>query len=62
MMASFTIEEITTLRDPFINASVGKLNKLNMKQVNDILIEDIGDKIPESEDNIVENHKENYSK
>ena len=27
-----------------------------MKQVNDILIEDIGDKIPESEDNIVENY------
>ena len=61
-MASLANEIKTILADPFINVLVGRLNKLNMKQVNDILIEDIGDKIPESEDNIVENHKENCSK
>ena len=62
VLASQTNEIKTILADPFINVLDGKLNKLNKKQVNDILIEDIGDKIPESEDNIVENHKENYSK
>ena len=46
----------TILADPFINVPVDELNNLNMKRVNDILIEDIDDKIPESEDNIVENY------
>ena len=55
-MASLANEIKTILADPFINVLDGKLNKLNMKQVNDILIEDIDDKIPESEDNIVENY------
>ena len=61
VLASLANEIKTILADPFINVLDGKLNKLNKKQVNDILIEDIGDKIPESEDNIVENHKENCS-
>ena len=56
VLASLANEIKTILADPFINVLVGRLNKLNMKQVNDILIEDIGDKIPESEDNIVENY------
>ena len=33
VMASFTIEEITILSDPFINASVGKLNNLKYENV-----------------------------
>ena len=56
VLASLANEIKTILADPFINVLDGKLNNLNMKQVNDILIEDIGDKIPESEDNIVENY------
>ena len=56
VLASLTNEIKTILADPFINVPVDELNNLNTKQVNDILIEDIGDKIPESEDNIVENY------
>ena len=46
----------------FINVLDGKLNKLNKEQVNDILIDITNDIIPESEDTIDENHKENCSK
>ena len=48
--------------DTFINVLVDELNKLKDKQVNDILIDNIDNVIPESEDDINENHKENYSK
>ena len=56
VLASLTNEIKTILADPFINVPVDELNNLNMKHVNDILIDDIVDKIPESEDNIVENY------
>ena len=49
-----TVEIKTILDDPFIKLLVGWVNNLNDKQVKDILIEDIGDTIPESEDNIIE--------
>ena len=60
--ASLTVEIKTILADPFINVLDGKLNKLNKEQVNDILIDITNDIIPESEDTIDENHKENCSK
>ena len=47
--------------DTFINVPVDELNNLKHKTFRDILIDDIGDEIPESEDNIIENHKENCS-
>ena len=55
-MASFTIEEITILSDPFINAPVDKLNNLKHENVKDILIDVIGDNLPESEDEYIENY------
>ena len=61
-MASLANEIKTILADPFINVLDGEHNKLNKKHVRDILIDDIGDNIPESEDNSIENHKENSSK
>ena len=42
--------------DTFINVLVDELNKLNNKHVRVIIIDDIGDDIPESEDNINENY------
>ena len=48
--------------DTFINVFVERLNKLDKEQVNDIFIDIIDDIIPESEDNSIENHKENSSK
>ena len=50
-MASLANEIKTILADPFINVLDGEHNKLNKKHVRDILIDDIGDNIPESEDN-----------
>ena len=44
--------------DTFINVLVDKLNKLKDKQVNDVLVDEIGGIIPESEDDF----NENYSK
>ena len=61
-MASLANEIKTILADPFINVLDGEHNKLNKKHVRDILIDDIGDNIPESGDNIIETHKENCSK
>ena len=43
--------------EAFINVRVDELNNLKHKTFRDILIDDIGDEIPESEDNIVENYK-----
>ena len=43
--------------DTFINDLVDDLNNLKHKTFRDISIDDIGDEIPESEDNIVENYK-----
>ena len=51
-----TVEIKTILDDPFIKLLVGRVNNLKHKHVKDILIDDIGDEIPESEDNIVENN------
>ena len=48
--------------EAFINVRVDELNKLKDKHVKEILIDDIGDDIPESEDNSNENYKENCSK
>ena len=48
--------------DPFIKLLVDEVNNLKHKHVKEILIDDIGDDVPESEDNIDENHKENCSK
>ena len=42
--------------DTFINVLVDELNKLKDKHVKEILIDDKGDNIPESEDNINENY------
>ena len=44
--------------DTFINVLVDRLNKLKDKHVKEILIDDKGDNIPESEDNINENYSE----
>ena len=44
--------------DTFINVLVDRLNKLNKEQVNDILIDDINDIIPESEEYYNENYME----
>ena len=52
-----TVEIKTILDDPFIKLLVGRVNNLNDEHVKDILIEDIGDTIPESEDNIIETTK-----
>ena len=46
----------TILVDIFINVLVDELNNLEDKQVNDILIGEIDDKVPESENNIIENY------
>ena len=56
------IRNQTILLDTFIELLDDEVNKLNKKQVREILIDDIGDNIPESEDNSIENHKENNSK
>ena len=56
------IRNQTILLDTFIELLDDEVNKLNKKQVREILIDDIGDSIPESEDNSIENHKENSSK
>ena len=56
------IRNQTILLDTFIELLDDEVNKLNKKQVREILIDDIGDNIPESEDNSIENHKENSSK
>ena len=42
--------------EAFINVLVDELNNLKHKTFRDISIDDIGDEIPESEDNIVENN------
>ena len=42
--------------DTFINVPVDELNKLKDKHVRVIIIDDIGDDIPESEDNSNENY------
>ena len=44
--------------EAFINVRVDELNKLKDKQVNDVLVDEIGGIIPESEDDF----NENYSK
>ena len=44
--------------DTFINVPVDELNKLKDKQVNNVLVDEIGGIIPESEDDF----NENYSK
>ena len=56
------IRNQTILLDTFIELLDDEVNKLNKKWVREILIDDIGDNIPESEDNSIENHKENSSK
>ena len=57
VLASLTNEIKTILAYPFINVPVDELNKLNNKHVRVIIIDDIGDDIPESEDNSNENYK-----
>ena len=54
--ASLTVEIKTILHDPFIKLLDGRVNNLKYKHVRVILIDDIGDTIPESEDNINENY------
>ena len=49
-----TVEIKTILDDPFIKLLVGRVNNLKHKHVKDVLNEDLGDTIPESEDNIIE--------
>ena len=44
--------------EAFINVRVDELNKLKDKQVNDVLVDEIGGIIPESEDDF----NKNYSK
>ena len=56
------IRNQTILLDTFIELLDDEVNKLNKKWVREILIDDIGYNIPESEDNSIENHKENSSK
>ena len=55
--ASLTVEIKTISGDPFIKLLVDEVNNLKHKHVEDILIDDIGDTIPESEDNIIETTK-----
>ena len=55
--ASLTVEIKTILDDPFIKLLVGRVNNLNDKHVNDVLIDGKGDEVPESEDNVIENYK-----
>ena len=55
--ASLTVGIKTILDDPFIKLLVGIVNNLKHKHVKDILIEDIRDTMPESEDNIIETTK-----
>ena len=55
--ASLTVEIKTILDDPFIKLLVDRVNNLKHKHVEDILNEDLGDTIPESEDNIIETTK-----
>ena len=50
------IRNQTILLDTFINVLDGELNNLKHKTFRDILIDDICDEIPESEENIVENY------
>ena len=47
----------TTLVDTFTKLLVDRVNNLKHKYVENILIDDIGDIIPESEDNIIETTK-----
>ena len=51
-----TVEIKTILDDPFIKLLIGRVNNLKHKHVRVILIDDIGDDIPECEDNINENY------
>ena len=52
-----TVEIKTILNDPFIKLLDGRVNNLKHKHVKDVLNEDLGDTIPESEDNIIETTK-----
>ena len=56
------IRNQTILLDTFIELLDDEVNKLNDNHVRVIIIDDIGDDIPESEDNSNENYKENCSK
>ena len=56
------IRNQTILFDTFIELLDDEVNKLNKEQVNYIFTDIIDDFIPESEDNSIENHKENSSK
>ena len=50
------IRNQTILLDTFIELLDDEVNKLNDKHVRVIIIDDIGDDIPESEDNSNENY------
>ena len=56
-MANGNNLETILVLDTFINVLGDELNNLKHKTFRDISIDEIGDKIPESEDNIVENYK-----
>ena len=56
-MANGNNLETILVLDTFINVLGDELNNLKHKTFRDISIDDIGDEIPESEDNIVENYK-----
>ena len=51
------IRNQTILLDTFIELLDDEVNNLKHNHIRDILIEDLGDDIPESEDNINENYK-----
>ena len=51
------IRNQTKLLDTFIELLDDEVNNLKHNHIRDILIEDLGDDIPESEDNINENYK-----
>ena len=60
VLASLTNEIKTILADPFIKDLVDDLNNLNDKHVKVILIDNIGDKIHESEDNIIKKYIDSF--